>query len=69
MALVTCFEPADAPCAIKRCCVLRGALERARAAFNDVLDDYSLADLVQPRSRLKTMLSITPARSGVSHVS
>ena len=69
MALVTCFEPAEAPCAIKRCCVLRGALERARAAFNDVLDDYSLADLVQPRSRLKTMLSITPARSGVSHVS
>ncbi len=71
MALVTCFEPIDAPCAIKKCCVLRGALEHARSAFNDVLDDYSLADLVQPRSRLKTMLSIPPVRTtrGASHVS
>jgi Rrf2 family transcriptional regulator, nitric oxide-sensitive transcriptional repressor len=60
MALVTCFEPIEASCAIKRCCVLRGALERARTAFNDVLDDYSLADLVRPRGRLKSMLSIAP---------
>jgi Rrf2 family nitric oxide-sensitive transcriptional repressor len=71
MALVTCFAPVEAPCAIKKCCVLRGALERARSAFNDVLDDYSLADLVTPRSRLRTMLSIAPARtvSGASHAS
>jgi Rrf2 family nitric oxide-sensitive transcriptional repressor len=61
MALVTCFEPVAAPCAIKRCCVLRDALERARAAFSEVLDGYSLADLVQPRNRLRTMLSIPPA--------
>jgi Rrf2 family transcriptional regulator, nitric oxide-sensitive transcriptional repressor len=63
MALVTCFEPVAAPCAIKPCCVLRSALEGARQAFLDVLDRYSLADLVRPRSRLKTMLSIAPAGS------
>jgi Rrf2 family nitric oxide-sensitive transcriptional repressor len=63
MALVTCFEPVGAPCAIVRCCVLRGALERARDAFLDVLDGYTLADLVRPRSRLRTMLSIAPRAS------
>ncbi len=71
MALVTCFEPIAAPCAIKRCCVLRNALERAGAAFTEVLDGYSLADLVEPQSRLRTMLSIAPATiaSGRVHAS
>ncbi len=60
MALVTCFKPVEAPCAIRRCCVLRDALQRASLAFTDVLDGYSLADLVRPRSRLRTMLAIAP---------
>jgi Rrf2 family nitric oxide-sensitive transcriptional repressor len=60
MALVTCFEPIDGPCAIKSCCVLRGALEQARAAFIDVLDGYSLGDLIQPRTRLRSLLSVAP---------
>src|SRR5205823_10909867 len=30
MALVPCFQPVDAPCAIGRCCVLQRALEKAR---------------------------------------
>jgi Rrf2 family nitric oxide-sensitive transcriptional repressor len=60
MALVTCFEPIEAPCAIRRCCVLREALEQAYVAFTGVLDGYSLADLVRPRSRLKTMLALGP---------
>lgn len=61
MALVPCFKPVDAPCAITPCCVLRRALERAGAAFIDVLDGYSLADLVKPRTRLRHLLSIEPA--------
>jgi Rrf2 family nitric oxide-sensitive transcriptional repressor len=60
MALVTCFKPREEPCAIRRCCVLRDALERACVAFMEVLDGYSLADLVQPRSRLRSMLAIAP---------
>jgi len=58
MALVQCFEPIDAPCAIRPCCVLRRALDRAGAAFLDVLDTYSLADLVKPRTPLRNLLAI-----------
>ncbi len=71
MALVTCFKPIEAPCAIRRCCVLREALERACTAFTDVLDEYTLADLVRPRSRLRSMLSIalpSKATADASHV-
>lgn len=60
MALVTCFDPVAEPCAIKRCCVLRGVLERAYLAFADVLDEYSLADLVSPQTRLRNLLAIAP---------
>jgi Rrf2 family nitric oxide-sensitive transcriptional repressor len=58
MAIVTCFKPIDAPCVIRPCCVLRRALEKARAAFIGVLDDYTLGDLVQPRGRLAGLLGI-----------
>jgi Rrf2 family transcriptional regulator, nitric oxide-sensitive transcriptional repressor len=69
MALVTCFKPIEAPCPIRQCCVLRDALERACVAFTEVLNGYSLADLVRPRSRLRTMLAITPVKnpSGAFH--
>jgi Rrf2 family nitric oxide-sensitive transcriptional repressor len=71
MALVSCFKPIEAPCPIRRCCVLRDALERACIAFTEVLDGYSLADLVRPRSGLRTMLAITPVKnpSGAFHAS
>lgn len=59
-AIVMCFEPVDADCAISPGCVLRKALERARDAFLKVLDQYTLSDLVKPRSALRAMLDITP---------
>ena len=58
MALVPCFEPVNASCAIQRCCVLQRALEKARLAFLDVLDGYSLNDLVRPHTRLRALLAI-----------
>ena len=61
MALVSCFDPVNAPCAIQRCCVLRGALEKACLAFVDVLDGYTLSDLVKPRARLQALLSVAPS--------
>ena len=64
MALVPCFKPVEAPCPIWRSCVLRSALDKARLAFIEVLDGYTLGDLVQPRASLRDLLSITP--SGVS---
>lgn len=58
MAVMACLKPIDAPCVIKRCCVLRGALEEAGLAFAGVLDSYTLSDLVQPRARLRSLLSV-----------
>lgn len=58
MALVPCFQPVDARCAIRSCCKLRQALHRASSAFIGVLDDYSLGDLVQPLAPLRNLLSI-----------
>lgn len=58
MALVPCLKPVNASCAIKRCCVLRRALEEAGAAFLDVLDGYTLADLTPPRTPLRKLLAI-----------
>jgi Rrf2 family transcriptional regulator, nitric oxide-sensitive transcriptional repressor len=63
MAIVMCFEPVNAECAILPYCVLRKALERARAAFVDVLDDYTLSDLVKPRASIQAMLSIAPVKA------
>jgi Rrf2 family transcriptional regulator, nitric oxide-sensitive transcriptional repressor len=60
MALVPCFKPIDAPCAIRSCCVLRIALDKARLAFVEVLDGYTLSDLVRPRAPLRALLAITP---------
>lgn len=59
MAIASCFKPVDGPCAIRQCCVLRRALEKARDAFVDVLEGYTLSDLVRPRGRLLGMLGIS----------
>jgi Rrf2 family nitric oxide-sensitive transcriptional repressor len=61
MAIVPCFGPVDAFCAIEPCCVLRGALARAEEAFIEALNGYSLADLARPRSPLRSMLAIAPS--------
>jgi Rrf2 family transcriptional regulator, nitric oxide-sensitive transcriptional repressor len=61
MALVLCFAPIDATCAIKPRCALRTALKRATTAFTDVFDEYTLKDLAKPRSSLRALLSIAPA--------
>jgi Rrf2 family transcriptional regulator, nitric oxide-sensitive transcriptional repressor len=58
MALVSCFEPLDGACALQPTCVLKGAMNRARDAFLDVLDSYTLSDLIEPRSRLSGLLGI-----------
>jgi len=64
MAIVMCFEPTNADCAILPYCVLRKALDHARTAFVKALDDYTLSDLVKPRASLQSMLSIESAQPG-----
>jgi Rrf2 family nitric oxide-sensitive transcriptional repressor len=58
MALVPCFKPIDGLCAIRSCCVLRRAMEKAQLAFIEVLDGYSLSDLVRSRSPMRALLGI-----------
>ncbi len=43
-------------------CRLRGALREATDAFHEVLDGYTLADLVHPRATLSRTLFIDRAR-------
>jgi Rrf2 family nitric oxide-sensitive transcriptional repressor len=60
MALVPCFAPDDASCAIFSSCALRGALSKARDAFLSVLDEHTLADLVRTRAPLRKLLFFNP---------
>jgi Rrf2 family nitric oxide-sensitive transcriptional repressor len=43
-------------CRIERCCVLRGVLRDAIQAFLEVLDGYTLADLIKPKRALLSLL-------------
>jgi Rrf2 family nitric oxide-sensitive transcriptional repressor len=66
MALVPCFELSGSDCAILPECKLRMALQRATAAFLDVLDGYTLADLVSNRDQLAALLARDPDEATVS---
>lgn len=57
MELVSCFGDAH-NCAIQDGCVLQHALGSALQAFLDVLDRYTLADLVAPRQKLAHLLGV-----------
>ena len=43
-------------CQIERVCVLRGAVRDATSAFLEVLDSYTLADLIRPSKALSSLL-------------
>ena len=55
--LVPCFEAINKTCVITPACKLRRALHQARAAFLAVLDEYSLADLIENREVLRSLLA------------
>jgi len=57
--MVTCFGEAQR-CTIQDCCVLQPAIGAALQAFLDVLDRYTLADLIAPRQALAALLGIPP---------
>jgi Rrf2 family nitric oxide-sensitive transcriptional repressor len=63
MALVPCFSPGPAQCAILPSCVLRTALREAAEAFLAQLDRYTLEDLAEPRARLVELLGIASPAS------
>lgn len=56
--LVECFEPDTSDCRIEPACVLRGALTDALTAFLGRLDEVTLAQLVRPRAKLRSLMGL-----------
>jgi Rrf2 family nitric oxide-sensitive transcriptional repressor len=54
--LVECFDPETNTCPIAPACGLKGALQRARQAFLEVLDEYNLDHFLRRRSELVHLL-------------
>jgi Rrf2 family nitric oxide-sensitive transcriptional repressor len=61
--LVECFDDETNTCPISPACGLKGALEKARRAFLEVLDGYTLADFVRRKDRLIPLWTGRRARS------
>jgi Rrf2 family nitric oxide-sensitive transcriptional repressor len=57
MALVACFTEAAPACVIAPACRLKGKLNQARAAFLQVLDDCTLAEVMGNRAALEGLLA------------
>lgn len=63
-AITECFDPdRRGDCVITPACRLQEVLEKAVEAFLDVLDSHTLADLLQNRARLESLLNIELAES------
>lgn len=54
LEVINCIEPR---CPIHSACQLKGALDEATAAFLDVLDNYTIADLVRNKVTLKRLIA------------
>lgn len=52
MALVECFRNADVRCRIVKTCILQNALKEALERFLEILDGYTLSDLLVPAEDL-----------------
>lgn len=57
-ALVECFQDRDCQCVIEPACVLRKALYQALGAFFKTLDQYTVADLLEPSRNLARLLDL-----------
>ncbi len=62
--LVECFDPETNTCPIAPACGLKGLLHRAQHAFLDVLDGYTIAQLLTRRSEVVALLSDSRRRGG-----
>jgi Rrf2 family nitric oxide-sensitive transcriptional repressor len=65
MAIATCFEPSTPLRDFAVLCVAQSF--GARDAFIEVLEGYTLSDLVKPRARLQAMLSIETVKPVRAH--
>jgi Rrf2 family transcriptional regulator, nitric oxide-sensitive transcriptional repressor len=56
-AVVECQNP-EGYCKIAPCCTLRSAMGEAVQAFLEKLDEYTLEDLLRPKSKLRHLLGV-----------
>lgn len=56
--VIECVDKPNRPCRIFPACRLKGVLDEAAAAFFAVLDDCTLAALVQRPAQMRTVLGI-----------
>lgn len=63
LGVVACLRHDGEPCAIDGACRLRAALSAATAAFLTVLDGYTLADVLKPKTKLLQLLPLAPVAS------
>jgi Rrf2 family transcriptional regulator, nitric oxide-sensitive transcriptional repressor len=61
-AVVECEDPIGF-CKITPACALRAAMREAVQAFITKLDEYTLEDLLRPRSRLRQLLGVEQKRA------
>ncbi|GAB4393141.1 MAG: Rrf2 family transcriptional regulator [Kiloniellaceae bacterium] len=57
--LVECFGEGPVSCRLNGSCILTTAFDEALEAFLEVLDGYTLADLIKPKRRLRHLLELT----------
>jgi len=56
--VIDCVDRHDSPCRIFPVCRLKGVFDEASAAFFDVLDRYSVEDLLKRHSEMRKLLRI-----------
>ncbi len=60
-AIAECFDAGRHDCVIAPACRLQRVLDQAVRSFLDVLDQHTLADLLQNRTKLRSLLHIDRA--------
>jgi Rrf2 family nitric oxide-sensitive transcriptional repressor len=60
LGVVACLRQGGEACIIDGSCRLRGVLDSATRAFLTVLDEYTLADILKPKTQLAQLLAIRP---------
>ncbi len=56
--LAECLPPRQGTCCLAPACQLKAALIKAREAFLDVLDGYTVKDLLRPNQKLRQSLAL-----------
>jgi Rrf2 family nitric oxide-sensitive transcriptional repressor len=64
MTIVECFDARSNTCPIDTTCALKGILHQATAEFLATLDRHTLADLIRPQTRLRSLLDMPRKRTG-----